>query len=452
MKNLATISVICALLSGAPLANAAITQEQAERLKNELTPMGAERAGNADGSIPAWTGEDLPIPAGVKNEAGMFHPDPFADDKPLYTIEASNVDQYADKLSDGQVALFKNYPDTFKMHVYPSRRTATYPDWLVENTYKVAQTAELEADGIGVLGAKAAVPFPIPANGLEAVWNHLLRFQGKMRVSDYSQVTPDQKGRFVIDQVYHWDYFPYYDESRDDGRLMMFIANQTAPARVAGDTFLFHDYVNPKKNPRNIWRYFSGQRRVRRAPVFVYDTPIPPSYGYRTIDSFDMFFGAPDKYDWKLVGKKEMLIPYNNYRLQSPEVTLEEIVVPFHTNPDLNRYELHRTWVVEGTLKEGERHIYSKRVFYIDEDSWSISIADLYDERDELWRVSISYLKNYWQVPVTLTALEVHHDVVAKRYNALPIMNQAAKNHDFSQDPPEDSFFTPSAIRRLGTR
>jgi hypothetical protein len=448
MKNTFKIYTFLFLLTYAALTNAAITAEEADRLKSELTPMGAERAGNADGTIPPWTGEGIST-----KRTGSHYPNPFSEDTPLFTIDAGNVDEYADKLTPGQLALFATYPDTFKMPVYPSRRTTSYPDWLVENTYQVSQTAELESDGNGVNNAKAAVPFPIPKSGLEVVWNHLLRFQGTYRVSDYVQVTPDTKGRYAVDKVTHFDYFPYYDRERaDDGKLMMFIAQQTAPAKVAGDSFLFHDYVNPKKNPRSIWRYFSGQRRVRRAPVFVYDTPIPPSYGYRTIDSFDMYFGSPDKYDWTLVGKKEIFVPYNNFDLQDPSLKVKEIATPFHINPQYTRYELHRVWVVEGSLKEGQRHIYKKRVFFIDEDSWNITVADLYDKRDELWRVTVSYLMDFWDVPVTWTALEVHHDVIARRYNALPFMSEAKQTHDFSQKPPEDSFFTPASMRRISTK
>lgn len=445
------LSAICVGVLLSQQLSAAITKDEAERLRSDLTPVGAERAGNADGSIPAWTGEAIKPPAGYQG-AGDHHPDPFKDDKPLITITAENLSQHAEKLTVGQKALFKAYPDTFKMNVYPSRRTANYPNWYVDNIYKYSQTAELESDGNGVIGARAAVPFPIPKTGIEVIWNHLLRFQGVYRETNYGQVTPDVNGRYVLDKVVHMDYYPYYVEDReDDGMLTMFVAKQLAPQRVAGDAFLFQDYVNPAKNSRNVWRYINGQRRVRRAPVFVYDTPIPPSYGYRNIDDFDMYFGAPDKYEWKLVGKKEIYIPYNNYKLQSPDLKIDDVVKPFHINPDYARYELHRTWVVEAVLKDGERHNYKKRVMYIDEDSWSVVVADKYDNRDNLWRVSMSYLKNYWEVPVTYTALEVHHDIIARRYNALPLVNEETETSKFTAAPKE-SFFTPATLRRSGTR
>lgn len=454
MKKLNILGIVISSLLVATQASAAISQKDADRLKGDLTPMGAVRAANSDGSIPAWTGQAVKQVAGYNSSKVQHHPDPFANEKPLFVIDASNVEKYADNLTAGQLALFKSYPDTFKMPVYPSHRTATVPKWVEENTYKVSQTAEMEADGNGVNNARAAVPFPIPKNGLEVVWNHLLRFQGIYRLSEnFIQITPDIKGRYATDRETRYDYFPYYDEKRkDDGKLMMFMALQKAPAAVNGDAFLFHDYINPTKNPRNIWRYFSGQRRVRRAPVFIYDTPIPPSYGYRTIDSLDVFFGSPDRYNWKLVGKKEVYIPYNNNRLQSSDLKVKDIATKFHIDPQYTRYEKHRVWEVVGELKEGKRHIYKTRKFYIDEDTWSITIADLYDEHDELWRVTMNYLKNYSEVPVTWGALEVHHDLIARRYNALPFMNEAKRTHDFSQKPPKDSFFTPASMRRLGSK
>ena len=87
---------------------AAVSPEEANKLGTSLTPLGAEKAGNADGSIPAWTG-GIPKNAGAVDSKG-FLADPFANEKPLFTITAATVDKYKDKLSDGQVAMFKRYP------------------------------------------------------------------------------------------------------------------------------------------------------------------------------------------------------------------------------------------------------------------------------------------------------------------------------------------------------
>ena len=447
---------ICALLVCTTViapVHSGLTKAEADRLNDDLTPLGAERGGNADGTIPPWTGEYIDIPESYEGP-GYFYPDPFPEDEPLFTITADNVDEHADNLTTGLMGMFKTYPETFKMNVYKTRRTATYPEWYYENIYEISQTARLEEGGRGVLDAKAAIPFPIPENGLQAVWNHLLRFRGIYFELEYDQVTPTVSGRYTVDRVKHYDYFPYYDPNWDGHpeMLFMFVASQLAPPRVAGDQFLFHDYVNAARNPRNVWRYFAGQRRVRRAPVFVYDTPIPPSHGYRTIDSFDTFFGVPDKYEWELKGKREIYIPYNNYRIADPSIPVGELVQPGHLDPEPARWELHRVWVVDGTLKDGERHVYSRRTFYIDEDSWQIAMADLYDDRGDLWRVIVNYLTNFYDVPVTYLQVEAHHDLETRRYNALPLMNDDERSYHFSDEPRPRSFFTPDSIRRLGTR
>lgn len=108
------------------VAQAAVSPQEAEALKGKLTPMGAERAANADGSIPAWTGGFTQVPAGFQN--GHRNVDPFAADKPLFSITASNMQQYADKLADGVKQLFKDNPQTFRIDVYQTRRTALRPN------------------------------------------------------------------------------------------------------------------------------------------------------------------------------------------------------------------------------------------------------------------------------------------------------------------------------------
>jgi hypothetical protein len=446
------ISAVTAALLCSSIAQAAVSEKEASKLSTTLTPLGAEMAGNADGSIPEWTGAGVEnIPASYQG-AGTIHPDPYSDEKPTLVIDGSNYKQHEKQLSAGQVALFETYPDTFKMPIYPTHRTTSYPDWYTKNTRNLATVAELEEGGNGVKNAHAGIPFPIPQSGVEVVWNHLLRFQGKYQEVKFTQATPDVNGRYVKDKLTRYQVFPYYIEGDTSGFLTKFIASQTAPAKVAGDSFLFHDYINPKVNARNVWRYFSGQRRVRRAPVFAYDTPVPPSYGYRTMDDFDMFFGATDKYNWELVGKQEMYIPYNNFRLQSAQLKYDDIITPSHINPEHTRYEKHRVWVVEGKLKEGQRHVYKKRVLFIDEDSWAVAVTDKYDERDQLWRVSFNYLKTYWEVPVTHEALQVHHDLVSGRYNTLPLVNEEGGTFNFTKAIPKDKFFTPASLRRLGTR
>ncbi len=122
--------------------------------------------------------------------------------------------------------------------------------------------------------------------------------------------------------------------------------------------------------------------------------------GLRTADQFDGFFGSLVSYDFKLVGKKEILVPYNSYKLADRKLKYQQILSKNHLNPDYLRFEKHRVWVVEGSLRANQRHIYSKRTWYIDEDSWTVLHDDAYDSRGQLWRVNDVHTMQFYNVPV----------------------------------------------------
>jgi len=145
-----------------------------------------------------------------------------------------------------------------------------------------------------------------------------------------------------------------------------------------------------------------------------------------------------------LKGKKELYIPYNAYRIHAQGLAVDNIVGKRHINPELARYELHRVWVVEGTLKPGMKHIYGRRVFYIDEDSWQIAVADNYDLEGKLWRTSEAHALNYYEVPVQWSTLEVYYDLEKQRYLVSGLDN-SRNPYQFSDtaDPRE---FSPNAL------
>lgn len=452
MKKLTLVASAMALAFSFHAA-AKLPADQVARLGADLTPVGAEKAGNKDGSIPAWDGGITKAPAGYK--PGDHHLDPFAADKVLFTIDKSNLAQYKSMLSPGQVALFNLYP-TFKMNVYPTRRSASYPQYVYDATKKIAGTAELVEGGNGIKNAAIGIPFPIPANGLEAIWNHTLRFRGVAASRNGGQAAPTATGEYTLIGFDEQIMFKYSDAAataealQAENILFRFKQAVTTPARLAGTALLVHETMDQVKTPRQAWTYNTGQRRVRRAPNVAYDAPGTASDGLRTTDDFDMFNGSPDRYDWKLVGKQEMYIPYNSYKLHSKDAKYADILKPGHINPELVRWEKHRVWVVEASLKNGMRHVYGKRVFFIDEDSWQIHVADLYDARGELYRVATAHGLNYYEVPTHWSTLEVYHDLNSRRYIAIGLDNED-KMYDFSAKL-SDNDFTPAALRREGTR
>jgi len=435
-------------ISGA--ANAKIDAEQAKKLSAELTPFGAVRAGNADGSIPEWTGGIQKAPDGYT--PGMHHLDPYPTDKVEFTITAANVEQYASMLTPGQLALFKAYPDTFKMNVYKTRRSASYPQHVYDATLENAVRAELIEDGNGIQGAAVGIPFPIPATGLEAIWNHILRYRGEAITRQGGQVTPTASGDFTYIGFDDQLMLPYGmkgaspEELQETNILFKFKQKVTEPSKLVGTALLVHETMDQIKTPRQAWIYNKGVRRAQKAPTVAYDAPGTAADGLRTTDDFDMFNGAPNRYTWTLKGKQELLIPYNDYRLHSDNLKYSDIVQAGHINPEHVRYEKHRVWVVEANLKENTRHIYKKRVFFIDEDSWQIAVTDIYDDRNELYRVGMAHGLNYYEVPAQWSTLEVFHDLQSKRYIAIGLDNEADM-YDFSAKL-KDIQFTKRALER----
>lgn len=420
------------------------------RLGTDLTPTGAEKAGNGqaakEAAIPAWDGGLNKAPAGFDPSKGYV--DPFAADKPLYTITGANAAQYKDKLTQGQQELLKRFP-TYKMNVYESRRTYAGRPEVYAAAKAEAGSIDLAAGGNGLLNVKKSqIPFPVPKSGVEVVWNHIMRDLGGSLVR-YSASFPVQtNGSFTPVTRITRLLFTAALDNPEPNRIFYYMDQLTGPANVAGEATLVHEPIDQVKESRLAWSYNPGARRVVRAPDLAYDSPGIGVDGLRTNDDFNGYNGSPDRYNWKLIGKKEMLVPYNNYKLTNKSLKYADIIKPGHVNQDLVRYELHRVWVVEGTLKPGSRHIYGKRVFYIDEDSWSILHSDQFDGKGELWRVREVFAMQFYDGLGVGPAGEVLYDLQARRYLAESFTNQEKplqfgvklKASDFSTD----------ALRRAG--
>jgi hypothetical protein len=430
------------------------TPENIARLGNDLTPMGSIRAGNDDGRIPPWEGglTQANWPAGF--QPGDRHPDPFAADQPLYVITGENFREHADRLSPGQIAIFERYPDTYFMRVYPTRRSASFPERIYEMTRRNAGTGRVVSGGDGVADVAEGFPFPLPQDAYEVMWNHKLKFKGTGGTRFSNQVTPTARGAFQLVRLREELLGLYYVEGNTiedtDNILLYFFQEVESPARLAGNILLVHESLDQIVQPRQAWVYNPGQRRVRRAPNVAYDNPGTASDGLRTNDMTDMFNGAMDRFTWELVGRKEMYVPYNSYGVHSGDLAPEDIVRPGHLNPELMRYQLHRVWVVDARLRPEFRHINARRTFYLDEDSYQVLLTDHYDGRGDIWRASEAHSINYYEVPTFWATVEVHMDLQSGRYIANGLDNQDPVN-SFNV-PLNSGMFTPQALRVRGRR
>ncbi|WP_079435173.1 DUF1329 domain-containing protein [Zoogloea sp. LCSB751] len=403
MKTCAKTLTLMLALGASGIAGAALTPEEIKQLGTTLTPWGAIKAGNADGSIPAYSGGIEPPPS-YDPKKPQFRPDPFANEKPLFSITAANMAKYEDKLSAGQKEMLKKYA-TFRIDVYPSHRTAKYPKYVIDNTLKNAASCALAPNLLQLAGTCfGGVPFPIPKNGAEVMWNRTLKYdQYAYQSPGQTSTLVDRSGRRVETGSFaYWQTYPHYEPGRSkpissDDILEYGRVDWTGPARKAGEKLVLHDSVDMLNVGRRAWTYLPGQRRVKLSPDVAYDTPSPAGGGVGTVDDTQVFYGAQDRYNYKLVGKKEIFIPYNTFRLHDEKLCpSDKVFTPNHLNPDCVRWELHRVWVVEATLKEGKRHIYPRRTIYWDEDIPAVGMADNYDDAGKIFRVSqINYYPFY---------------------------------------------------------
>jgi len=390
MKKTLICAAIISLMAGASSVNAAVSADEAAKLKSTLTPLGGERAGNKDGSIPAWDGEVMAV-SGKK--VGDIPTQLFSGEKAVTQITAKNMDQYADKLSEGTKALFKKYPETFRLDVYPTHRTGSAAQYVYDNTFKNATNCKTKANGNSMEGCFGGIPFPIPKTGNEIIWNHLLRVEAESSISNFKNIVGTADGsRTLATQNDMYNQFPYYfkdgsvEKWNGEYWILRFITN--GPPFKAGEGLVIRDSID-NTQPRSAWQYLVGQRRVRRAPTVSYDTPDFVASGANYFDEVQAFMGSPDRFNWKMIGKKELYIPYNTNGF----VTANEADAfsKNHMNPDKLRWELHRVWEVEATVAAGKRHSVPKRRYYFDEDTWAITMIDGYDAEGKLWRTTQTF-------------------------------------------------------------
>lgn len=443
-KAISTILAAAMLALSNTAGWSAVAADEAAKLGTVLTPMGAEKGPNADGSIPEWDGGLKK--SEVKNGAYV---DPFAADKPILTITAENAEAHKDRLTVGHLTMLKKYPG-LKMIVYPTRRSASYSKTVYDAVKQNAEKATLAENGNGVLNAIVASPFPLPKNGVEAIWNHILHYRGVKIVRETEQVPVTAGGDFTVSRAIESFFFVYtlpgVKSSSEKNLAFYFMQNFLAPPRFAGLVTLVHEPINQVSEPRHAWIYAPGLRRVRRTAELSYDSPTPSADGLRTMDQYDMYNGAPNRYDWTLVGKKEMYVPYNSYRLFGELKNHRTLYKPLQPNRDLLRYELHRVWVVEAVLKKGEQHIFGRQTFYIDEDTWQILAADHYDGRGAIWRASEAHTMNFYDRPSINAVMEVFTDLASRRYST-----ESHYRYNFDPKITAESF-SPAGVRKTGIR
>lgn len=451
------LTAVLALQGYTSLAKAELAADEIVRLGNDLTCFGAIKASNAEGTIPAFTGKWSGAPDGIDFKGTGLHPqDPYADEKPLFVITAQNVEQHAEHLSAGQKELFKQYPQTFRMPIYPSHRDFTYSQGVCDATLENAKIAKLVNNGEGIEGRAGGVFFPIPKAAEEIRMNATMGGRYAWTedyISDNAYVLKD--GKINWGRVHSRNMAPGNEPNKviytKDMNISSYFSNFTMlPQRDKGEinTGLTNwDYV---ATPPQSWRYDPGTRRVRQSPGYGYDMAFPGTGGSITVDEVRVFNSSGQRYDWKIIGKKEIYVPANNYKIHSNQVKYADMLTPNHVNPDVMRYELRRVWVIQATLKPGFRHLYAKRDLYIEEDSWFPVMGDNYDNRGELWRTSMLNTIHLPELQGWQAGVGLYHDLNSGSYLAFNLINEQRKGYTLNKGDVSPGDFGPEAARRAG--
>jgi hypothetical protein len=449
------IAVLVALSTSAAPAFAAVGADEAKQLGTTLLPWGAEKGGNKEGTIPDWTGQ-VNIPTNYDPTKPGVRPDPFSNEKPLFSINAQNMDRYADKLSDGVRAMMMKYP-SFRVDVYPSHRTAAYPKYVIDNTLKNVTSCKAINNGLKLEGCYGGLPFPIPKTGNEAMWNHTARYTAYSWFGIQRGFYVDSSGKPVLQGVNNtYEELPFYDPKRTGPATAETIywrlrADISEPARKAGEKLVFLDALDSVNIGRRVWQYLPGQRRVKLAPDLAYDTPAPQSGGSQTMDDAQLFLGALDRFDWKLVGKKEMFIPYNNFKIADAAACPDKVkFAKNHMNPDCIRWELHRVWAVQGMVKANFRHIYKTRTFYFDEDVPGAGIGDNYDASGKIYRVTLGTYYPLYEAQGLMTDQSTTHDLLTSVYATSGDVGETGGWYVVPSKPV--AFYTGEALAGEGVR
>ncbi|MDX1497056.1 MAG: DUF1329 domain-containing protein, partial [Salinisphaeraceae bacterium] len=385
------------------------------------------------------------------NTQGNIRVNPYAKEKPLFVVDGSNLGKYESMLSEGHKRLLKQY-DGYKLPVYPTHRSVAYPEAIYKATLANQKTARLIDPDI-LEGAQLGFPFRRPVTGNEVIWNHRTRYRGdSMKLpSAQALVMPDGEiglGKGLAEVLFAYGNLQNPGEIREGHLLLYYLYRVLEPASVSGLTALAHETTDLTRG-RQVWVSPPGIARLFRLPANIgYDYPMQGSGGLQFIDQINMYNGGFDKYTWNMLGRKQMLVPYNSFPINSSKLSYKELLTPRHLNQNHARYEVHRVWVVEAETRPGESHKFSRRVFYVDEDAYGILMVDCYDEDGELWRFQEGHSVAHYNVPMTTTSPEVVYDLRDQRYFASVLTNEEDAA-EFNSAKYKESYFIPARVKML---
>jgi hypothetical protein len=161
------------------------------------------------------------------------------------------------------------------------------------------------------------------------------------------------------------------------------------PFDVKNTQLLIHRYQDDLKRD-NAWLYLGFQRRVRRlATGQITDSFLGSDL---MIEDFEGYNGRISDMNWEYQGTKEVLLPFYNHNEQELTDEFEDSegykYVDFHGKgqcfPKVT-WQLRKAHVLEATPVDSN-HPISKRVHYVDAQTFTLPRTLIYDRKGELWK------------------------------------------------------------------
>tara|TARA_A100001015_G_scaffold280045_1_gene341850 strand:- start:8813 stop:10147 length:1335 start_codon:yes stop_codon:yes gene_type:complete len=398
------------------------------------TAVGADKNGTDDGIIPEFKDASIPFES------------EYYDDQINFIVDKNNYINYLKYLPGGLSQLIQKIKN-FEIYVFPTRRTANYPDFLKESFLEKKKSKPVRNNDL-FLGKINHLPYRFPETGEEIIWNHLSRYQGGSVERFVDSFVVRKNGQALKTRTWIKRVYNSHINKPKKNILFYALAKYLEPVSLKGDILLVHEPVNQVFEKRNSWIYSSAQRRVRKAPELGHDSIGSGSQGLVTADQIDGFNGSTERYNWRILGKKIMIVPYNINKIKDKELTYTEMLGSGSIKSELLRYELHRVWIVEGILKENSRHIYAKRVFYIDEDSWIILLEECYSVRGDMWRVAVHGIIQFYEHQFPVYGANIYHDLNNGSYFITGLENEIKKKAKIGFIS-KSMEFQPDELRRL---
>jgi len=286
------------------------------------------------------------------------------------------------------------------------------PAGYVAATKKYAGTCKVAEDG-QLLNWVAGRPFLEPKTGYEIAWNFEKRYRSDDYEHPYISAVTSKKGKvkhylrgawrrmYLIGRT---EVDPKPRFPNDKGLELLDSFGYTEPYSLRGVIPLYIRYEDQLKAD-DMWMYIPTMRRTRRMSTAQRMDTLGGGFE-ATWDDFQNMSGKIMQYDWKLIGQKEALLP-------TMAKGKPEWVEGRHLTGVDDRYRRVKTYIIECIPKD-PNHIYSKKVLWVDSESWHMPYGEYYDRNGELWKVMHFHIAfdskgNFYPVCMNLLDIQRMH-------------------------------------------